>query len=41
MVLAVEQQRDRVTMKVKDLLALTAGTDFDGSRLKHGLENWE
>ena len=28
MVLAVEQQRARVTMKVKDLLALPAGTDF-------------
>ena len=40
MVLAVEQQRDRVTMKVKDLLALTAGTDF-AAAAETWLENWD
>ncbi|MGM9916443.1 pyruvate:ferredoxin (flavodoxin) oxidoreductase [Anaerotignum sp.] len=40
MVLAVEQQRDRVTMKVKDLLALTAGTDF-AAAAEVWLENWD
>ena len=40
MVLAVEQQRDRVTMKVKDLRALTAGTDF-AAAAEVWLENWD
>ena len=40
MVLAVEQQRDRVTMKVKDLLAMTAGTDF-AAAAETWLENWD
>ena len=40
MVLAVEQQRDRVTMKVKDLLAMTAGTEF-AAAAETWLENWD
>ncbi|MBP3629495.1 MAG: pyruvate:ferredoxin (flavodoxin) oxidoreductase, partial [Anaerotignum sp.] len=40
MVLAVEQQRDRITMKVKDLLALAEGTDF-AAAANTWLENWD
>ncbi len=40
MVLAVEQQRERITMKVKDLLALTAGTDF-AAAAQVWLDNWD
>ncbi|MBR5590112.1 MAG: 4Fe-4S dicluster domain-containing protein, partial [Anaerotignum sp.] len=40
MVLAVEQQRDRICMKVKDLLALTEGTHFAAVALTW-LENYE
>ena len=40
MVLAVEQQRERITMKVKDLVALTAGTDF-AAAAQVWLDNWD
>ena len=40
MVLAVEQQRERIAMKVKDLLALTEGTEFAVAALTW-LENYE
>ncbi len=40
MVLSVAQQRDRVTMKVKDLLALTPGTAF-AEAAEVWLENWD
>ena len=40
MVLAVEQQRDRITMKVKDLLAQTDDTNLETAALTW-LENWD
>ena len=40
MVLAVEQQRDRITMKVKDLLAQTNDVNLETAALTW-LENWD